>query len=65
MEWNGERRKLVLHANHNGFLYAPDREDGELLLAEPFVNKLTWAEPSEPTGGPCWCPASARRRPGT
>ena len=43
-EWRGERRKLLLQANRNGFFYVLDREDGELLLAEPFVDALTWAE---------------------
>jgi alcohol dehydrogenase (cytochrome c) len=42
-EWQGERRKLLLQANRNGFFYVLDREDGELLLAEPFVDALTWA----------------------
>lgn len=42
-EWNGQLRKLLLHANRNGFFYVLDRTDGTLLLAEPFVRKLTWA----------------------
>ncbi|TDI45519.1 MAG: pyrrolo-quinoline quinone [Acidobacteria bacterium] len=42
-EWEGRPRKLLLHANRNGFFYVLDRTDGTLLLAEPFVRKLTWA----------------------
>ncbi len=42
-EWKGRPRKLLLHANRNGFFYVLDRVNGELLLAKPFVNKLTWA----------------------
>ena len=42
-EWDGEPRKLLVQANRNGFFYVLDREDGELLLGEPFVKKLTWA----------------------
>ena len=41
--WNGQPRKLLLHANRNGFLYVLDRTSGKLLLAKPLVKKLTWA----------------------
>jgi PQQ-dependent dehydrogenase (methanol/ethanol family) len=41
--YRGRDRKLVLQANRNGFFYALDRTNGELLLAKPFVKKLTWA----------------------
>jgi alcohol dehydrogenase (cytochrome c) len=40
--WQGKRRKLLLHANRNGFFFALDRTDGTLLLAEPFA-KVNWA----------------------
>jgi len=42
-QWRGRERKLLLQANRSGFFYVLDRVTGELLLAEPFVNKLTWA----------------------
>lgn len=41
--WQGRPRKLLLHANRNGFFYVLDRTNGEVLLAKPFVQKLTWA----------------------
>src|SRR5207253_10671418 len=41
--YRGKHRKLLLQANRNGFFYVLDRTDGELLLATPFVKKLTWA----------------------
>ncbi|HJZ96338.1 MAG TPA: PQQ-binding-like beta-propeller repeat protein, partial [Candidatus Solibacter sp.] len=41
--WEGRTRKLLLHANRNGFFYVFDRTDGKLLLAKQFINKLTWA----------------------
>jgi alcohol dehydrogenase (cytochrome c) len=41
--WQGRPRKLLLHANRNGFFYVFDRADGTLLLARPFVTNLTWA----------------------
>ena len=42
-QWEGQARKLLLHANRNGFFYVLDRVNGKLLLAKPFVKKLTWA----------------------
>jgi alcohol dehydrogenase (cytochrome c) len=38
----GERRKVVMVANRNGFFYVLDRRDGRLLLAKPFTD-TTWA----------------------
>lgn len=42
--WQGQPRKLLIQANRNGFFYVLDRTDGKLLLAQPFLNKLNWAE---------------------
>lgn len=42
-EFRGRRRQLLVQANRNGFFYVLDRISGELLLATPFVRKLTWA----------------------
>jgi alcohol dehydrogenase (cytochrome c) len=44
VNWKGTPRKVLLHANRNGFFYVLDRITGEVLLAKPFVKKLTWAE---------------------
>jgi PQQ-dependent dehydrogenase (methanol/ethanol family) len=41
--FHGRERKLLLHANRNGFFYVLDRTDGKLLQATPLVKKLTWA----------------------
>jgi alcohol dehydrogenase (cytochrome c) len=41
--FHGEPRKLLVQANRNGFFYVLDRTNGKLLLAKPFINKLTWA----------------------
>ncbi len=43
-DWQGQPRKLLLHANRNGFFYVLDRTNGKLLLAQPFVKKITWAK---------------------
>jgi alcohol dehydrogenase (cytochrome c) len=50
--WNGQPRKLLLHANRNGFFYVLDRTNGKLLLAKPFVKKLTWASGIDASGRP-------------
>lgn len=42
--WHGQARKLLFMANRNGFFYVLDRTDGRLLLAQPFVKKMNWAE---------------------
>ncbi|MGE0405548.1 MAG: PQQ-binding-like beta-propeller repeat protein, partial [Candidatus Korobacteraceae bacterium] len=41
--YQGRDRKLMLQANRNGFFYVLDRTNGELLLGQPFVKKMTWA----------------------
>ncbi len=41
--FQGQDRKLMLFANRNGFFYVLDRTHGKVLLAKPFVKKLTWA----------------------
>jgi alcohol dehydrogenase (cytochrome c) len=39
----GQNRKVLMHADRNGFLYVLDRTNGELLAANSFVDKMTWA----------------------
>jgi PQQ-dependent dehydrogenase (methanol/ethanol family) len=57
--WKGEDRKLLLHANRNGFLYVLDRTTGKPLLAAKMVNKLNWASGiSEDTWTPQLLPAN-------
>jgi alcohol dehydrogenase (cytochrome c) len=50
--WKGAQRKLLLHADRNGFFYVFDRLTGELLLAKAFVDKLTWAKEIGPDRRP-------------
>ena len=50
--WQGQPRKLLLQANRNGFFYVLDRINGKLLLAKPFVKKLTWAKEIGADGRP-------------
>ncbi len=39
---DGSRRKVVIQANRNGFLYVLDAKTGKLIAANPF-GKVTWA----------------------
>jgi alcohol dehydrogenase (cytochrome c) len=51
-EFGGRPRKLLLHANRNGYFYVLDRTNGEFLRATPFVQNLTWAKGIAPNGKP-------------
>lgn len=51
-EYGGKPRKLVLHADRNGFFYVLDRTNGTLLLAKPFLNRIDWATGIGPDGRP-------------
>jgi PQQ-dependent dehydrogenase (methanol/ethanol family) len=48
-QYLGKPRKLLLHADRNGFFYVLDRVTGELLLAKPFLRRVDWAA-GVPTG---------------
>jgi alcohol dehydrogenase (cytochrome c) len=50
--FQGRERKLLLHANRNGFFYVLDRTNGRFLRATPFVEKLNWAKSMGPDGRP-------------
>ena len=55
-EWQGQPRKLMLHADRNGFFYVFDRRDGTLLLAKQFIKTVTWASGIGPDGRPVKLP---------
>jgi PQQ-dependent dehydrogenase (methanol/ethanol family) len=62
--YRGKPRKLLLHADRNGFLYVLDRTNGELLLAKPFLHRIDWASGVAPDGRPVvtdprGCPSDA------
>jgi PQQ-dependent dehydrogenase (methanol/ethanol family) len=54
--YRGQERKLLLHADRNGFFYVFDRTNGKLLLAEKFVRRLTWASGIGADGRPIRIP---------
>jgi PQQ-dependent dehydrogenase (methanol/ethanol family) len=62
--YKGKPRKLLLHADRNGFFYVLDRTNGELLLAKPFLRRVDWASGIGPKGRPVvtdprGCPSDA------
>ena len=64
-DWQGKPRQLLLHANRNGFFYVLDRTNGALLLAKPFVKKLTWAREIGADGRPVLNPGQEPTAEGT
>jgi PQQ-dependent dehydrogenase (methanol/ethanol family) len=63
--FHGRTRKLLLHANRNGFFYVLDRTNGKLLQATPFVDELTWARGIRPDGRPILLPPNETTLGGT
>jgi PQQ-dependent dehydrogenase (methanol/ethanol family) len=64
-KYRGRDRKLLIQANRNGFFYVFDRTNGELLLAEKFVDRLTWATGIGKDGKPTVVPGLEPTRDGT
>jgi alcohol dehydrogenase (cytochrome c) len=50
--YQGDKRKLLVQANRNGFLYVLDRNTGKFLSAVRFVDKLNWASGVDENGRP-------------
>jgi PQQ-dependent dehydrogenase (methanol/ethanol family) len=55
--WHGQPRKLLLHADRNGFFYVLDRTNGTFLQATPFVYQ-NWNKGFDATGRPIVVPGS-------
>jgi alcohol dehydrogenase (cytochrome c) len=64
-DWQGQPRKLMLHAARNGFFYVFDRTDGTLLLARQFIKHLTWASGIGRDGRPIKLPNQEPTAAGT
>jgi PQQ-dependent dehydrogenase (methanol/ethanol family) len=56
--FRGQQGKLLLQGNRNGFFYVLDRLTGKVVLAEPFVKKLTWSSGIGPDGRPMLLPGN-------
>ena len=50
-DWQGQPRKLLIHANRNGFFYVLDRTTGKFLMAKPYAT-ITWAKGIDASGRP-------------
>jgi PQQ-dependent dehydrogenase (methanol/ethanol family) len=64
-DFHGQPRHLLAQANRNGFFYVLDRTTGHVLLAHPFVHKLTWSDGVGADGRPHVLPGSEPTAGGT
>ena len=62
--WQGQPRKLLVHANRNGFFYVLDRTDGKFLLGKQYVKNVTWASGLTAEGRPIVVPDMEPTRDG-
>jgi beta-lactamase superfamily II metal-dependent hydrolase len=60
---DGHTRKVLLHADRNGFFYTLDRATGRFISAVPFVRQ-SWNKGFEADGRPIVDPASIATREG-
>jgi len=44
MKIAGKQRKVMIHADRNGFLYVIDRTNGQLVAANKFIDRVDWAD---------------------
>jgi glucose dehydrogenase len=58
--YQGHERKLLLHADRNGFFYVLDRTNGKVLLTSQFLRRLTWADGIGQDGRPRPVPEAKR-----
>jgi alcohol dehydrogenase (cytochrome c) len=64
MQINGQRRKVMMQANKNGFMYVLDRTNCKLIAAHPYV-KVNWAKEIDlKTGRPVLSDVQERFRAG-
>jgi PQQ-dependent dehydrogenase (methanol/ethanol family) len=62
--WRGQMRKLLLHADRNGYFYVLDRTNGKFLSGTPFVY-TNWNTGFDDTGRPKPAPGSNSSRDGS
>ncbi len=51
-EIQGKPVKALFQANKNGYFYALDRTNGQLLYVKPFVSRITWTKGLDGKGRP-------------
>ena len=59
--WHGQMRKLLLHADRNGYFYVLDRTNGKFLSGTPFVY-TNWNAGFDANGRPSHVPGSNSSR---
>jgi len=64
-QFQGRPRRLLLHADRNGFYNVLDRANGELLLAKAFAKKISWASGIDAKGRPIELPGNVPTPEGT
>ena len=57
IDYQGQRRKVIIHADRNGYFYAIDRTNGQFLFAKAFV-RATWNTGFTAAGRPIVNPAA-------
>ena len=66
-EYQGQQRRLLLHADRNGYFYVLDRTNGKVLMHSQFVRVMNWSTGIDANGRPVLSPAfktSHNRRTG-
>ena len=43
-EVGGQPRKLITHSARNGFLYTMERNNGQIVLAKPYLDDVNWTK---------------------
>ena len=52
-DFDGAKRRVIMHAPKNGFFYTLDAKTGKFLSGKPFVDGINWASGLDPvTGAP-------------
>src|SRR5262249_30158358 len=62
--FRGQPRKLLVHANRNGFFYVLDRTSGKFLFGTQYVKTVTWASGLTAEGRPIVVPNMEPTREG-
>jgi alcohol dehydrogenase (cytochrome c) len=54
--WEGKPRKLLYHADRNGYFYVIDRTTGTFLRGAPFIDDMNWSSGLTKDGVPILIP---------
>src|SRR5262245_42666005 len=48
---SGEPHKLITHSARNGFLYTMERNNGQILVVNPYLDNINWTKGIDPKTG--------------